>query len=403
MAVCGSKKQRHGIVLAANYHAKRYGIKTAMSSVNALKMCPGLYTVPPHYDDYLQFSGFARSIYSQYSDRIEAFGLDENWLDLTGCVTSLKQGAAVIHEIRERVKRELGITVSIGLSFNKVFAKLGSDYKKPDACTVISKENFKEVVWPLPVGELLYVGRATEEKLRRRNIKTIGDLANTNPESLKGTFGKVIEVLHSFANGKDMSMVTPTDFEAPVKSVGNSFTAPRDLKTDEDVRIMLYSLSESVGARLAELRKYASTIEFSYVNSDMTSHASRQKKLEIPTNISGEIADTAFGLFKRHYSHWPSPLRKVGVTGSGLLSIKTPRQLTVWENAEQVNKKEDFERTVNALRARYGNNIVQRAVMLTDRQLSGMDAKRDNKIHPVGVFYGGMSESWGVYQAAATQ
>jgi DNA polymerase-4 len=398
MAVCGCTEQRHGIVLTANYIAKRMGVKTAMSNNDARKIVPNLRSVPPHYDDYIQFSGFVRDIYKNYTDRIEGFGLDENWIDLTGCATSFKQAELLIEEIRSRVKRELGLTVSIGLSFNKVFAKLGSDMKKPDACTAVPKDNFKEMIWPLPVEELLYVGRATKAKLNWINVFTVGDLANANYDLLRLTLGKAAAgVLRAFARGEDKSMVAPTEFEVPVKSVGNSTTCPRDLTSDDDVRIMLYVLAESVGARLMELGMSAMTVEFSYVTKDMSVAATCQRKLEIPTNISGEIAAAAFRLFKEHYGHWPWPLRKVGVRGSTLVRMDAPRQFNLWESPERVVKNENLERAINAVRARYGNKIIQRAVMYTDPKLSSVDAKRDNIIHPVGVFNGGMSEKWGAY------
>jgi DNA polymerase-4 len=403
MAVCGSREERHGIVLTANYIAKRTGVKTAMSIREALAACPGMYIVKPHYNDYIQFSEFTRELYLEYSDRVEAFGLDENWVDLTGYASSFRQGEVLIQEIRERVKRELGITVSVGLADNKVFAKLGSDMRKPDACTAIPRAKFKEIVWPLSVGDLLYVGRATEAKLRARNITTIGELAKARPDDLKGWFGKAGHVLHAFANGEDKSLVAPATFASPVKSVSNSHTFPRDLKNDQDMKIGIYALAESVGARLMELGMYATAVELSYVNSNMSVHATRQTTLEIPTNISGDIAAAAFGLYKKHYSHWPSPLRKIGVKGSNLISMKQPRQLSLFEEAEKTADKEELERIINSLRSRYGNKAVQRAVMFMDTELSGVDAKRDHIIHPVGVFNGGMSESWGGYTTAAKQ
>ncbi|MDR3210064.1 MAG: DNA polymerase IV, partial [Oscillospiraceae bacterium] len=189
-AVCGSKEDRHGIVLTANYLAKGRGVKTAMAIWEAQRVCPGLYIVPPRYTDYVQFSGFLREIYAEYSNQVEGFGLDEAWIALNGCAATFQDGERVVHEIRERVKRELGLTVSIGLADNKVFAKLGSDMKKPDACTVIPRERFKEIVWPLPVGDLLYVGRATRAKLESKYIRTIGALAQTPPEALNRWFGK---------------------------------------------------------------------------------------------------------------------------------------------------------------------------------------------------------------------
>ena len=392
-AVCGSTEERHGIVLTANYPAKKRGVKTGMANWQARQTCPGLYVVPPRYNDYIQFSGFVRELYNKYSDRIEPFGLDEAWIDLTGCVSSFKEGEQAVYEIRERVRRELGITVSIGLSDNKVFAKLGSDMKKPDACTIIPRAKYKELIWPLPVSDLLYVGRATEIKLRSRYINTIGDLAKTNPSNLKYLLGKVGLILYAFANGEDHSMVAAADSEPPIKSIGNSHTCPRDLESDADVKIMIYALSESVGARLMELGMYASTIEFSFIDSELKNYGARQCKAPIPTNISGEIADIAFSLFKKAYGHWPKPLRKVGVRGSDLVSMHRPRQLTIFEDAERSAAKEELERTINDLRRRYGNKIIQRALMYTDQELSGVDAKKDHNIHPIGLFHGEMSAS----------
>ena len=390
MAVCGRVEERHGIVLTANYPAKRRGVKTGMANWEAGRVCPGLHTVPPRYDDYIQFSGFVREIYSEYSDHIEPFGIDENWIDLTGCASSFPQGEKLVQEIRNRVKRELGLTVSIGLADNKIFAKLGSDMKKPDACTIIPKERFKEIVWPLPADNLLYVGRATGAKLRARYIETIGDLANADPDNLKRWFGKIGLALYIFANGEDQSRVSPFGFETPIKSIGNSHTCPRDLICDRDVKIMIYALAESVGARLMEYNLYASTVEFSYLNKDLSVYAARQAKLEIPSCVSGEIADAAFALFKRHYGHWPSPLRKIGVRGCDLVSMNAPRQLSLWESAEKLAEKEDLERAICGLRSRYGNKIIQRAVMHMDSDLSRVDAKRDHIIHPLAVFKGGV-------------
>ena len=396
-AVCGSTEERHGIVLTANYPAKNRGVKTGMANWQARQVCPGLYTVPPRYDDYIQFSGFIRELYYKYSDRVEPFGLDEAWIDLGGCVASFDQGAVAVREIRERVRRELGLTVSIGLADNKVFAKLGSDMKKPDACTIIPRSRFKEIVWPLPVRDLLYVGRATEAKLKSRRINTIGDLAKADPDSLQRMLGKVGLILYAFANGEDRSMVAPAGFESPIKSVGNGLTCPRDLETDTDVKILLYALSESVGGRLMELGMYATTVEFSFLDNELKNYGARQGKLPGPTNISGEIADAAFKLFKRNYGHWPKPLRKVGVRGTGLVGMDAPRQLTIFDEEAGKAAKEELERSVNSLRRRYGNKIIQRAIMYTDERLSGVDAKKDHTIHPIGVFNGGMSVSWGGY------
>ena len=384
-AVCGSTEERHGIVLTANYPAKNRGVKTGMANWQARKTCPGLYIVQPRIKDYIQFGGFAREIYAEYTDRVEPFGLDESWLDLTGCVPSFEAGIKMAQEIKERIKRELGMTVSVGLSDNKVFAKLGSDMKKPDAMTVIPKDNFREIVWPLPVGDLLYVGRATRAKLERQVILTIGDLAQTSPRNLERWFGKIGLMLHAFANGEDKSRVAPNGYISPIKSIGNSITCPRDLRTDQDVRIVIYALSESVGARLMEQGLCATTIEFSFLNSDLTYYCTRQSKVTYPTNISREIAEAAFRIFKKNYGHWPMPLRKIGVRGCDLVSRQAPRQLTLEMDINKLSGLEELERTINILRKRYGNKIIQRALMHMDKDLSRVDAKKNHTVHPIGL------------------
>jgi DNA polymerase-4 len=394
-AVCGRKEQRHGIVLTANYLAKNRGVKTGMANWEAEKVCPGLLTVPPRFNDYVQFSGFVRKIYGDYTGNVEPFGLDESWLDLTGCVRDFDDGTKLVNELRERVKRELGLSVSIGLADNKVIAKLGSDMKKPDACTIIPRERMRELVWPLPVGDLLYVGRATQAKLNGRGIRTIGDLAVCDPENLRLWLGKIGSVLHAFANGDDRSEVAPIGFESAVKSVGNSFTCPRDLESDQDVKIMTIALAESVGARLMELGFCAGTVEFSFVSKDRDTHGSRQRKLESPTCLSKEIADIAFDIYK--HSDCRLPFRKIGVRACYLVSIDSPRQLNLWQDPKALAKAEELERSVNVLRQRYGNKIIQRGIMYLAPELSAVDAKKDHTIHPVGVFSNGVTTEWGGY------
>ena len=386
MAVAGSVEARHGIILAANIAAKRRGVKTAMANWQARRLCPDLICVRPRITDYVQFSGFVREIYNEYTDRVEGFGLDESWLELTGCVDNYKQAEMLIDIIRKRVYNELGITVSIGLAHDKITAKLGSDIKKPDACTSIPKEKHKEIVWPLPVEELLYVGPATKKKLNNRGIYTIGELANADTLMLKYMLGKVGYLLQAYARGEDKSPVAETTFESVVKSVGNSCTCPRDLETDQDVMIMLYALSESVGARMAEQGLYATTVELSFIGTNLSFHFTRQAKLNLPTNISGEIAQAAFRLFKKHYSHWPSPLRKIGVRGSDLITETGPVQLDVFGNEEMRLNMERLEAAVNSLRSRFGNKSVQRGIMLLDGSLSKIDAKKDNIVYPAGFF-----------------
>ena len=259
LAVGGDPEQRHGIVLTANYIAKRRGVKTGMALWEARQACPDVIFVPPRMYLYLRFSRMARAIYQEYSDKVESFGLDECWIDLSdSCrvlgdhTRTIENGYRIAQEISGRVRKELGITVSIGVSWNKIYAKLGSDYKKPDAITVFDRDNYRKLIDPLPVSDLLYVGRRTDKKLEKYGIRTIGELAEADPRYLQNWFGKIGLMLSVFARGEDQTPVNDLGVEAPIKSVGNSTTTPRDLVDDEDVRLVLYLLAESVSERLRE-------------------------------------------------------------------------------------------------------------------------------------------------------
>lgn len=321
IAVCGDPEARHGIVLTASYPAKRMGVKTGMPIWEAKQHCRDLIIVPASYGKYQKYSGYVREVFNDYTDQVESFGLDEAWLDITGSVGLFGSPVKIAKEISARIKRELGITVSIGVSFNKITAKLGSDYKKPDAITIIEPENYKEIVYPLPAGDLLYVGAATQRKLGSYGIRTIGQLAETNPETLKGWFGVMGYTLSAFARGLDQTPVAKQNAHTAIKSVGNSATTPRDLTTDEDVWLMLVLLSESVAMRMRDLGSKCNVVEI-YVRDNELSGFTRRRKLDSPTNVSIEIARIAFDLFKRNYS-WPKPLRGIGVRGADLV----PRRL----------------------------------------------------------------------------
>lgn len=263
VAVGGDPEARHGIVLTADYTAKRYGVKTGMALWQAKQVCPDITFLPPRMDLYLRFSRMAQEIYADYTDKREPYGIDESWLDVTDSATLKGDGFHIAQEISSRMKKELGITVSVGVSFNKIFAKLGSDYKKPDAITTMYKDEFQRKAWCLPVSDLLYVGNATNKKLYSMGIRTIGDLAKSDETLLVRKLGKMGSILWAFANGYDESPVKLENTSAPVKSVGNSTTTPRDMETDEDVKIVLYILAESVAARLRENGFRCRTVEIS--------------------------------------------------------------------------------------------------------------------------------------------
>lgn len=385
VAVCGSKEDRHGIVLTASYPAKRFGVKVGMAIWQAKQTCPGLIVVPPDYPEYMRISGMMREIFNDYTDLVEPFGLDEAWLDVTASRELFGSPMQIAQEISARIKFELGITVSIGVSDNKITAKLGSDYKKPDAITRIMPDNYREIVYPLPVEDLLYVGPATSCKLRRVGISTIGRLAECDEEFLQRRLGKMGLVLKTFAMGLDPTPVQRIDHVQAIKSVGNSSTAPRDLICDDDVRIMLYLLAESVALRLRELGSRCTVVEV-YVRDNALASFVRQRKLPEPTCSSADIAETAFDLFKRNY-HWDKPLRGVGVRGSELVDATGEVQLSLYADDIKRERWEHIDGAMDDLRRRYGYLSVQRAISRLDPLLAGVDPSQ-HTIHPVGYFAG---------------
>ena len=279
LAVGGDPEARHGIVLTADYLAKKHGVKTGMAIWQAKQVCPELNFISPRMDLYLRFSRMAHEIYGEYTDLQEPYGVDESWLDVTASSTIQGDGYRIAQEISNRMKSELGITVSIGVSFNKIFAKLGSDYKKPDAITTMYEDEFKSKAWALPASDLLYVGRSTAQKLTRLGIHTIGDLARTEEYLLESQLGKMGGILWAFANGFDDSPVKKENTHAPVKSIGNSTTTPRDLENNEDVKIVLYILAESVAARLRENGFKCRVVEISVRDNELLSFT-RQHKID---------------------------------------------------------------------------------------------------------------------------
>ena len=386
LAVCGSQEDRHGIVLTANYIAKPRGVKTGMAIWQARQCCPDLVVLPPDMAEYIRISKMAREIYEDYTDQVEPFGLDESWLDVTGSVGLFGTPMTIAKEISNRIKFELGITASIGVSDNKITAKLGSDYKKPDAITRIEADNYREIVYPLPVSDLLYVGPATTRKLYSIGTSTIGQLAECPVDILTHKLGKMGAVLHMFANGRDVSPVQKSDHIPNIKSVGNSATTPRDLVNDEDVHLMLYLLAESVASRMRELVSRCTVVEVYVRDVDLNSFC-RQRKLQNPTCSSSEIAQVAFELFRASY-HWEKPVRSIGVRGAGLVEMDSCLQLSMFQDDKKRDKWERIDVTVDKLRERYGYMSVQRALMMTDPLLGKINPKDDHTVHPVGYFAG---------------
>ncbi len=380
VVVGGSEETRHGIVLTKNEIASKYGIQTAEPLWKARSKCPGLVVVPPNFPLYVRFSNMAKKIYMDYSDYIEPFGLDENWVDVTG---SRRSGQDIAEEIRERVKAELGITVSIGVSWNKIFAKFGSDYKKPDAVTVINKQNYKDIVWNSPCNDLLFVGPATTRKLASYGIYTIGDIAKADFHFLTSVFGKNGEILHNFSNGLDTSPVRHMDDERAVKSVGNSTTTPRDMVNNSDVKTVFTVLGESVARRMREQGLKGKTVTITLRDKNLY-HFTRQGQLKAHTDVSSEIIDMAMKIFLENYN-WKNPLRSIGIAVSDF-NIDEAVQFDLSGSVEKREKLEKLEKAVDDIRRRFGNYSVQRASLLADTKLSRFNPHDDHTIHPIGYF-----------------
>ena len=362
LAVGGSEAERHGIILAKDELAKRCGVKTGMALWQARLLCPELTILPPRMDVYLDFARRAQEIYGEYTDLREPFGIDESWLDLTGC-HGVSDGAAAAGEIRRRIKRELGITVSVGVSWNKVFAKLGSDYKKPDAVTCISLHNYRDLVWPLPVGALLFVGRATEAKLHTVGIRSIGDLARADPELLRRRLGKMGYVLHSYANGLDAAPVRQAELRSQVKSVSNSTTAHRDLVCDGDVQVILAALAEQVAARLRDGGLRCRLLTLSVRGTSLT-WRSHQCRLDHATNGTRELLRTGLALF-RQLHRWPAPIRSLGLAAGALEPTDAPEQLDLF-TGDADRRQLQLDAAMDALRKKYGFPCVRRGLSDND-------------------------------------
>lgn len=366
-AVGGDEELRHGIILAKNECAKKYGIKTGEPLLSARQKCPQLKVVKPNFELYNEYCSKVRKIYYEYTDQVEPFGMDESWLDVTGSASLFGSGEKIANELRCRIKREFDLTISVGVSFNKVFAKLGSDYKKPDAVTVITPENYRDIVWKLPVEEMLYVGRATKAKLNRVGIKTIGELAVVSEDYLRTLFGKNGTMLYLFANGLETSPVKRIDERDIIKSIGNSTTTPRDMNNIEDVRIIFNLLSEQVCRRLRSHKLKCSIVQIYLRNRELFGFE-RQMQLPVPTDISGEVCKAATELLMKSYN-FGVPLRSVGVRAAALTRADEPVQLSFFVDAQRQLKLSKIEEVKDLINNRYGNHSIQRAVLLSDRTL----------------------------------
>ncbi|MBR2968094.1 MAG: DNA polymerase IV [Clostridia bacterium] len=356
LAVAGSKENRHGVVLAKNEIAKKHGVKTGDVIWQAEQKCPGLRVVPPHFDHYTRYSESIFELYTHYTDMVEPFGSDECWLDVTGCTRLFGDGKQIADTLRERVKQEFGLTLSVGVSFNKVFAKLGSDLKKPDATTVISRENFKSLVWPLPASDMLMVGRKTSEKLKKLNIFTIGDLAASSEDLLVSHFGINGKHMIQNARGEDYEMVRKYHLSREIKSVGHGMTAKKDITTLEDAQALIYYLSELVSIRMRKYKVKGSGVALHIRFNDLT-NVSKQTATP-PLNTSDKITDTAFAMYKTLAT---KPVRAISVSVFALSSDEFV-QTSMFDEID--TKSERLEKAIDKIRAKYGKVAISRAALI---------------------------------------
>ena len=401
VAVCGNEEERRGIVLAKSEEAKRFGIKTGDTVWQARRKCANLVVVSPHFDEYMRYSRKVKAIYARYTDLIESYGIDECWLDVTHSINVLpgyggeiytdgdESGDAGRHftdgflrfigdTIRFAVKKELGLTVSVGVSFNKVFAKLGSDLKKPDGTSVISALNYKNVIYGLPVSDLLMVGAATAKKLKDMGYDTIGRLAAADDGKITKALGKFGRTLLTYARGEDESPVRALGEERELKSIGNSTTCPMDLTDYDSVKRTLFVLSESVATRLREADLgYADTVHLWVRDSDLNGYQVQRKVRH--TRLCGEIAEHAFTLFKEKFKP-PFKVRALGVTVSGFDSGIS--QLTFDETSGNYLKRERAERCVDAIRKKHGYASLQRGIVAEDPTEMHNDVRSSHLIKP---------------------
>lgn len=374
VAVGGSEKDRHGIILAKTSEAKKYGVTTGEAIWQAKKKCPELIVVEPHFDVYMKYSRLARDIYRRYTDKIEPMGLDEAWCDITGSLLLFGSVQNITDQIRKAFREELGITVSIGVSYNKIFAKLGSDLASCDEVVTITEENYKDVVWPLPVSSIMGIGKSTEKKLKSYAINTVGDLANRPQKWLKLVFGVHGEDMWRYANGLDVSSVAEDTYERDIKSVGHGTTCKEDLVSDEEVWKVFLALAQNVSMRLKEKKLEATAVQIAVRDNELH-NIQCQCEMPLPTQSAFEIAKTALELFKRNYS-WRKNVRALTVRAINLQQEGTPLQLDLSGNYEKRDKQKKIDDTIMSLRERFGKDAVFNCCLMTENKAPNMDGKK---------------------------
>ena len=375
LIVCGDPKERHGIVLAKNEEAKKFGIKTAETVYSALKKCPDVQMVGSHYHEYKRYSARVVEIYGRYTDVIEECSIDECSLDMTESTLLFGDGRTIAERIRKEIKEELGVTVSVGVSFNKVFAKLASEMKKPDAVTEITRENYQQKVWGLPVGDLLFVGKATAESLHKLGIRTIGDLAVADEELLSRVLGKRGRQLRIYARGEDKEPVRAEKDREDLKSVGNSTTLAKDITDREEIKRWFYAIAESVAGRLRDADVGRANTVHIVVRNEKLQDTTCQMKVP-PTALCGDIAKAAYDLYCRHFP-LGTRVRMLGITVSGFdYHVEQMRLDGMFDGDKNgYDRRERAENAIAKLREKYGYSTVQRGIVMEDEKLNGLDIR----------------------------
>ncbi len=371
MAVCGSPEDRHGIILAKNELAKARGIVTAETVWQARKKCPELVLVPPHHELYAEYSRQVNAIYARFTDMVEPFGIDESWLDVTESRLLFGDGVTIADRLRALVREETGLTVSVGVSFNKVFAKLGSDYKKPDATTVFDRASVETKIYPLPVSALLYVGPAAARTLEGMYIRTIGELARADRAFVAARLGKLGEMIHDYARGLDDSPVAKYGAQREVKSVGNGLTFPHDLRGYDEIATGVLLLCDTVATRLRHSGRYATVVQVT-LKSPSLRQVQRQQTLPAATDLARDLAAAAMELVRANWRA-DAPLRMLTVTAAGLTDERGAQQLSLFDEEadDDYERQSRLAQAMDGIRARFGREAIRPAALLHAEDATG--------------------------------
>ncbi|MDD3335482.1 MAG: DNA polymerase IV [Eubacteriales bacterium] len=384
VAVCGDPSLRHGIVLAKNTPAKKLGVQTGQVIWQARQTCPELLTVGVDYREVLRMSAVVRGIFQRYTSHVQPFGSDEAWLDISGPRMDIQDGVRIANHLRHTVREETGLTVSVGVSNNRIFSKLGSDLKKPDAVSVVCEANRDTVLDPLPISDLLFIGRKTAVKLNNIGIYTIGQLHDANPAVLKSVLGKTGLMLSGFAHGDDAAGVLSSDATPQPKSIGNSVTTSKDLHTLEEAKITLFGLCESVGMRLRRHGLMGRVVQLTLRDTELKTFQ-RQRALSFSTDCSFDLFETAYSLLRENWTQ-QMPLRLLGVNASQLCPVGEALQLSFLPEDNLRQKRVMMERTVDEIREKYGYFAIRRAVMLSDSGLGNVNPAQEHVLVPEPYF-----------------